>query len=220
MRILTSFVTGTALLMTAGLLGCNVDTDPFDTLTSTATLGTTMTQGDGDGDDTSTTASGDGDGDTATGDGDGDGEPGDGDGDTGCTPGTFNCPCGPGDMCDDGLSCVDGTCTLGGGDGDGDGDGDTGGDCNTYDPMMCAPPGALLMVGDIEGNFCSCPCATNADCPMGPQGTTGACALSTMGGEPEFCALVCTPGGMDVCPAGSSCKDVPNQMGVGLCTYP
>jgi hypothetical protein len=160
MRILTSFVTGTALLMTAGLLGCNVDTDPFDTLTSTATLGTTMTQGDGDGDDTSTTATG-----------------------------------------------------------DGDGDGDTGGECDTYDPMLCMLPGQLLMVMGIEGNFCACPCAANEDCPMGPPNTNGACALSTDGGTPEYCALVCMPGSMD-CPAGSTCKDVPMQMGVGLCTYP
>ena len=147
MRILTSFVTSTALLMTAGLLGCNVDTDPFDTLTSTATLGTTNTQGnetettngDGDGD----TTNGDGDGDTTNGDGDGDTNPGDGDGEpTGC----FNCPCNPDDTCDEGLSCSEGICQLGGGDGDGDGDGDTGGDCNTYDPMECMPPGQLLMV--------------------------------------------------------------------------
>ena len=68
------------------------------------------TTGDGDGDTT-----GDGDGDT-TGDGDGD-TTGDGDGDTGtetgttdCVEGTEGCVCGPEDVCDQGLACVDGVC--------------------------------------------------------------------------------------------------------------
>jgi hypothetical protein len=219
MRILTSFVTGAALLMTTGLLGCHVDTDPFDTLTSTATLGTSNTQGDGDAD---TSTSGDGDGDTATGDGDGDGdgEPGDGDGDTGCTPGTFNCPCAAGDVCDDGLSCVDGTCTLGGGDGDGDGDGDTGSECNTWDPAMC-PMESVVGVMGLDGNFCGCPCSADADCPVGPPGTNGGCVLVLGGGmAPTNCGLICSVMS-DACPAGSTCKAA-GQMDpdIGLCTFP
>jgi hypothetical protein len=172
MRILTSFATGAALLMS---LGCTPD--PDDVFTSlTTTLGTTMTTtlGDGDGD----TTGGDGDGDTTTGDGDGDTTPGDGDGDAGdgdgdCPAGTFNCPCDNG-MCDEGLTCENGVCGLGGG--DGDGDGDTGEVCDTWDPAMC-PMDSLVGVMGIEGNFCGCPCMDSADCPMGPQGTQGQCVL-------------------------------------------
>jgi hypothetical protein len=219
MRILTSFVTTAALLMTAGLIGCGVDTDPFDTLTST--LGTSLSQGDGDGDDTTgdgdgDTTTGDGDGDTTPGDGDGDGdgEPGDGDGE--CTAGTFGCPCGPGDMCDEGLSCEDGTCGLGGGDGDGDGDP---GMCTSWDPAMCDPPGVPIGVDGIEGGFCTCMCTTDADCLAGPPGTQAGCVLAT----PDmmtFCGLICSVAN-DACPVGATCKTA-GQMDpdVGLCTYP
>jgi hypothetical protein len=197
MRFLTSFVTGAALLMTTGLIGCG-EPDPVDTAAETT--------GDGDGD---------GDANTETGD------PGTETGD--CELGMIGDACDDACGCADGLTCDAGICSLGG-DGDGDGDGDPGGECNTYDPNMCAPPGALLMVADVEGNFCSCPCATNEDCPMGPAGTTPGCVLGMMGGmTPNLCGLICTPAmGMmdDDCPEGSTCKEVPSQPGVGLCTYP
>jgi hypothetical protein len=211
MRILTSFVTCAALLMTVGLTGCAPDPDDvFDTLLTTAT--TQTTQGDGDGDDT-------------TGDGDGDAEttgPGDGDGDgDACGTGMIGEACDDTCPCADGLTCDnDGTCSLGGGDGDGDGDGDPGGECNTWDPMMC-PMGSLVSVMDIEGNFCGCPCMADADCPMGPPGTQGACALVLGGGmSPTNCGLICSVMN-DACPAGSTCKTI-GQMDpdLGLCTFP
>jgi hypothetical protein len=205
MRSLTSFVTGAALIMTAGLFACVPDVDPFDTIVTTA--------GDGDGDES--TGDGDGDGDA----GDGDGDAGDGDGD-GCAAGNLNDPCSEMCPCSMGLMCNadDGTCQLGGG-GDGDGDGDGDSECNSYDPMMCMG-GQVLSVMGIEGMFCGCPCTTNADCPMGPPNTMGGCVLSAGGGmTPTNCGLICMSGSMD-CPEGSTCKDVPNQPGVGLCTYP
>jgi hypothetical protein len=223
MRSLTSFVTASAplhaaLLMAVVSIGCAPDPDDvFDTLLTSTTM---TTVGDGDGDTT-----GDGDGDT-TGDGDGDGTgdgDGDGDGDTGCAAGNLNDPCDANCPCAEGLTCDGGTCSLGGGDGDGDGgdgDGDPG-ECNTYDPMMCAPPGQLVMVGNIEGNFCSCPCTTNQDCPMGPPGTNGGCALVLgMQMAPTNCGLICSVAN-DACPEGSTCKSA-GQMDpdLGLCTYP
>jgi hypothetical protein len=185
----------------------------------TSTLGTSVTVGDGDGD--TTGGDGDGDGDTSPettgpGDGDGDGDQGDGDGD--CPAGTFNCPCDTGDVCDMGLVCENGICGLGGG--DGDGDGDTGGDCNSYDPMMC-PMENVLAVQGLEGNFCGCPCASDADCPMGPPGTQGACVLVLgMGMAPTNCGLICSVMN-DACPAGASCKPA-GQMDpdIGICTFP
>jgi cysteine-rich repeat protein len=69
--------------------------------TADETMSTSSTMGDGDGD-------GDGDGGDGDGDGDGDTSPGDGDGEA-CT--TSGCDCdGSAGSCDDGLSCIDGTC--------------------------------------------------------------------------------------------------------------
>lgn len=201
MRTLTSFVTGAALLIAAGSIGCLPDPDDvFETIANT-------TPGDGDGDTT-----GDGDGDSA---GDGDG-----DGDTGCAAGNIEDPCDENCPCTAGLTCnSDGVCSLGGGDGDGDGDGDPGGMCTSYDPMMCAPPGMVIGVQNVPGSFCACACTTNADCPSGPPGTQGGCALMTPQGM-VFCGLICNVQ-MDACPEGSTCKSA-GQMdpNVGLCTYP
>jgi hypothetical protein len=213
MRSLTSLATSAALLMTAALMGCVDPTDPFDSLT-TATTNTTL----GDGDSETSASSGDGDGDT--GDGDGDGDSGDGDGDTGCAAGNIGDPCDDTCPCAEGLSCNAGECALGSGDGDGDGDGDTGGDCNTYDPMMCMPPGQLIGVMGIDGQFCGCPCMADADCPMGPMGTQGGCVLSLMMGPPSVCGLLCSVS-MDACPEGATCQSA-GQMDpdIGLCTWP
>ena len=127
-----------------------------------------------------------------------------------CVPGMT------GETCDDACGCAEGltcdgtmTCSVEGGEGE----------CDTYDPLLCMPPGMLLSTMDVAGNFCGCPCVLDEDCPMGPPGTLGQCALTLMGDVPEFCALACTPGGDD-CPAPSTCNEVPSQPGVGLCTYP
>jgi hypothetical protein len=182
------------------------------------------TTGDGDGDST-----GDGDGDADPDDdtnGDGDGDAGDGDGDadsndTDCPLGEFGCPCDNG-TCVPGLVCgMDGLCGLGGGDGDGDpttGDGD--GDGDPYNPAGCMMPSTLVGVNGLEGELCSPPCVADNDCPAGPVGTNGACALILDGAmNPSNCVLVCDPLN-DACPPGSTCKDVPDQPGLGLCTYP
>jgi hypothetical protein len=187
-------------------------------------VGKDETAGEGDGDPTS--GDGDGDGDpTTSGDGDpttsGDGDPTTtGDGDPAC--GGFGATCSDTLPCCDGFSCdTDGTCGLGGGDGDGDpstGDGDPGDD--PWNPETCMRPSVALGVGGIEGAFCSAPCTDDTDCPAAPPQTFAACALITMdGGDPEFCALVCMPGSTG-CPSGSTCKEIPNQPDVGLCTYP
>jgi hypothetical protein len=200
--------------------------------TQTTTLSTTndsaeeeSESGDGDGDG-DTTGDGDGDGDTngdgdgdTNGDGDGDPSAGDGDGDDSCPPGEFGCPCING-QCAPGLTCQgDNTCGLGGG--DGDGDNSTGdGDGDPWDPDACVDPSIPVTINGIEGSLCSAPCAVDGDCPAGPPGTQPACALILdMAVDPTNCALICDPVN-DTCPVGSSCKDVPNQPGVGICTYP
>jgi hypothetical protein len=202
------------------------------TTTLTTTAATTMTDeesGDGDGD--GTTGDGDGDGDTA-GDGDGDGDTagdgdgdtagdGDGDGDTGCPLGEFGCPCDNG-QCAPGLSCgLDNVCGLGGGDGDGDPSGDGDGDpADPWDPATCVMPSVPVMITGLAGEMCSAPCVDDVDCPAGPAGTSPACALIfDMDVDPSQCALICDPLN-DACSAGASCKAIPDQPDIGICTYP
>jgi hypothetical protein len=186
--------------------------------------GTGDTTGDGDpGDGDGDTGPGDGDGDTGPGDGDGDGDTGpgdgDGDGDTNCPPGAFGCPCDNG-QCDPGLACEMGECALPSGDGDGD-TGTTGdGDGDPWDPATCAMPSVEVSITDLEGSLCSAPCTVDADCPAGPVGTNPACALIFDGDvDPSQCALICDPLN-DACSPGSSCKAIPDQPDVGICTYP
>jgi hypothetical protein len=182
--------------------------------------------GDGDGDgDTSGGESG-----SASGSGDGDGD-GDAETDPDCPPGTFDCPCDDG-TCVEGLTCGgDGVCSLGGDPttttGDPTGDptdtGDptttTGGTAEPYDPAGCEAPSEILHVEMLDGEFCAAPCIGDDECPEGPPGTTQACSISTDGEAPNFCGLICDPTD-SACPEGSSCKEIPQQAGFGLCTYP
>jgi hypothetical protein len=164
---------GLSLLAVAA---CNVDPgDPFDSLTSVASISTTNNNmEDEESGDTGTP--GDGDGDTGPGDGDGDGDtgPGDGDGDT-----------GPGDG--DGDA----------GDGDGDGDGDTGpgdGDGDTGLPDNCGwnaggnPAGYYcgFMGEDPSGTTpIGCPPGLEDGAPCGEVTGAGCCDSN---GDNWFCA--------------------------------
>jgi hypothetical protein len=73
----------------------------------------------------------------------------------------------------------------------------------------------------VPGDYCMCPCRVDADCPIGPPGTVGACVVALDMAEPpdpSGCALICDQE-MDTCPLGSTCKFLPDH-GVGVCTYP
>jgi hypothetical protein len=107
----------------------------------------------------------------------------------------------------------------GDGDGDrGDGDGDTG-DADPYNPHTCERPSQVLGYPGLEGAFCSPPCTMDEDCPAGPIETDASCALADDGPNAELCALLCVPTN-DACPNGSTCKELPENPGTGLCTYP
>jgi hypothetical protein len=222
MRTLNSFFTGAAMLLGVASFGCVDTSDPFDSLTGLTSL-TNASMGDGDGDtgETGNMSAGDGDGTPGDGDGtpgDGDGTPGDGDG-AACSD--FGEPCTmDSDCCDASLACgMDGTCGLPDPTG-GDGDGAPGACESSWDPAMCTDGAIPIGVQGIEGGFCACTCASDADCPVADPGTQSGCVLSDgMGGM--FCALICDPAN-DACPAGSTCKDLmdPNNPGLGLCTFP
>lgn len=100
----------------------------------------------------------------------------------------------------------------------------TGGGADLYGPCdamgMCPEGQDCLSAMGIEGNFCSPKC----DGMMCPDANTAAmpqCALSTeMAPQPTNCALICPAGKDEACPMGMTCKDVPMQMGIGLCTAP
>ena len=141
--------------------------------------------------------------------------------DTSCPPGDFGCPCDNG-ACAPGLECIDGECQL-----PDPGTSTTttttstgGGGNDPWDPNTCAPPSEVVSITDIEGSLCSAPCVSDIDCPAGPVATTPACALILEGAmDPTNCALICDRLN-DTCSPGSTCKAVPNQPGVGICTYP
>ncbi len=134
----------------------------------------------------------------------------------------LGCDCVDASTCDVGLDCVGGTCQLPGADTTDTTDTTDTGGADPWDPATCMDPSQVLMVGDLAGDFCSSPCAADADCPMAPAGTQAACALTVMAGDPpSFCALICQPA-MDTCSPGSTCKDLMDPMnpGLGICTYP
>jgi len=204
MTYVPRIVFSAALTLAVGLIACDGDD------------GEAETNADGSG-----TSSGDGDGDMASGT--------ETSGTDDCPVGTFDCPCDENGECVAGLECnVDNLCSLDGSGGSGTPTTTTTGETTTgmadpgaYDPEACEAPGEILTVEDIDGEFCSYPCVADEECPDGPSGTTGSCSISTVGGEPNHCALLCdpTPEG-EGCPDGGTCKPVPQQPVYGLCTYP
>ena len=100
----------------------------------------------------------------------------------------------------------------------------TGGDDDgSYGPcgMMgeCPAGSDCVSLMGVEGNFCSPQCE-GMMCPAASGGAMAQCVLILeMGMDPTNCAAICNPM-QDNCPAGTTCKDVPMQMGVGICTAP
>ena len=77
-----------------------------------------------------------------------------------------------------------------------------------------------IQIEGVSGNFCSPHCGILKACPTDvPSGTTARpeCVLEKQGtSHPTNCALICTPGSDDSCPAKASCKPIQT---VGVCTY-
>jgi hypothetical protein len=101
----------------------------------------------------------------------------------------------------------------------------TGGGAALYGPCdamgMCPEDQDCLMVMGIEGNFCSAKCDAMTKCPAADVAAMPNCALTMgMAMEPTNCVLVCPPGDDTACPQGMTCKAVPMQVGVGVCTAP
>ena len=211
MTLLPRLLTCAALTFALSTLACDSGDDES---TETKAEGTSSGDGDGDGDGDATTNA-----ETESG----------GDDNSGCPLGSFDCPCFDDGTCDAGLECVDGVvCALDGSGGSGmpttDGPPTTTAspsDPDLYDPEECEAPSKILDVEDIAGQFCSAPCVLEEDCPVSASGADPACTISTVGGEPDHCALLCTPTpDGEQCPEGSTCKAIPQQPNFGLCTYP
>ncbi|GEM_PF-3753020 len=226
------------LTLTAGFAaGCSVDapTDPFSTLTTTATATASDTNADADTDaeeedtigsdddvgtedDESTTGE---TGETETGD--------DATSDSGCTPGTFNCPCDNGE-CNDNLECDDqNICGVPSGDSEETTDTTTTGGLGMCDPddiycidNACAetePPGQSLVV-DIDMDdmpdfgWCLFDCVVDMDCPAHPAAGVASCieyAADSFG-----CVLNCDVNDPNSCAPGSECS---TAAGPALCFY-
>lgn len=89
----------------------------------------------------------------------------------------------------------------------------------------CLSDEQAVQITGLAGSFCSPHCAQTVPCPTDvPDQATARpqCALSTGGGEPTQCALLCNPALNDVnganveCPTKATCKAVQST---GLCTY-
>lgn len=90
------------------------------------------------------------------------------------------------------------------------------------DPLTgpCGSDETNVTVTGIPGSFCAPECKLGV-CPKdAPTGVTAKiqCALEDQTTKKKFCALICTPGD-STCGADASCKKVPGQPTIGLCTY-
>jgi hypothetical protein len=190
---------GLAGLMLA-IIGCTAgdDGDTGGLTTSPLTTGVAMT------DDSGTTTGTTGDGSTGTpmtttGQESSDGA--DSSGGVTCDP-----------PCEVGQECIAGECF--------------GGESSTGEPPptnsdygpcnMCAPGESPVMIGMIDGCFCS-PACDGMSCPAPNEGTgQGMCVLELMmGAGPTQCALICAT--TEDCPAGAICEDAG---GAGVCVHP
>ncbi len=89
-------------------------------------------------------------------------------------------------------------------------------------PDLPCPDGQdCLNVQGIDGSFCSPKC-DGMSCPAFDGGAMELCVLvHAPRMNPTNCALICDPdGGGNQCPVGETCKQIPMQEGVGLCTAP
>lgn len=91
------------------------------------------------------------------------------------------------------------------------------------DPLSgpCGSDEVNVTVTGIDGSFCSPECKLGVICPKDvPTGVTAKtqCALQDDTTHKKYCALLCTPGDSS-CGANASCKKVPQQPTIGLCTY-
>lgn len=86
------------------------------------------------------------------------------------------------------------------------------------DAMGMCPGGQMCFgVMGVEGNFCSPPCE-GMGCPAFDGTGQPQCALVAEGEmDPSNCVVVCMT--TDNCPAGMTCKEVPD-VGVSVCTAP
>ncbi len=96
------------------------------------------------------------------------------------------------------------------------------GPCAMGNPPCPAMQDCIMITG-IDGSFCA-PTCEGMDCPAVPAGVKAEamCVLTQpMEMDPTLCALICNPKAMvSECPDGETCKQVPMQVGVGLCTAP
>ena len=90
----------------------------------------------------------------------------------------------------------------------------------SYGPCgMCADGEIEAEIQDVIGCYCAPPCE-GMMCPAAAEGT--AMAQCAVGGEMGmmYCALVCDPTMMGMCPMAMDCVEITSMPGVGVCTYP
>ncbi len=119
--------------------------------------------------------------------------------------------------CAAGEQCIGGTCFDAGDSSSGEPPPPTSSDYGPCD--MCAAGEVPVMVGTIEGCFCSPGCdGQGSACPDPNEGSAQAmCVLELMmGAGPTNCALICDLAANN-CPPGATCEDAG---GAGVCVHP
>ena len=75
-----------------------------------------------------------------------------------------------------------------------------------------------MVVNPGHGDFCSCVCSDDSDCPAGPVGTISTCALFIE--SDYYCGLFCDAFEEDSCPPPLTCQWLADgsEPTLGLCS--
>uniref|UniRef100_A0A7S2TZ59 Uncharacterized protein n=1 Tax=Lotharella oceanica TaxID=641309 RepID=A0A7S2TZ59_9EUKA len=82
----------------------------------------------------------------------------------------------------------------------------------------CLSDEVAVQIEGISGDFCTPTCNLFKPCPTDvPPGVTASpmCALQDASTGQKYCALICSPGGGNMC-GDATCKAI---SGIGICTY-
>ncbi|WP_434426922.1 hypothetical protein [Nannocystis pusilla] len=99
------------------------------------------------------------------------------------------------------------------------------GPCHASEPRCTDGLTCVLfeaLVEGIPGDVCAPACSAQVPCPASGAQAQAMCVLALdMAPDPTHCAVICDLAARDPgCPSGTSCKLVPGQPGIGVCTAP
>jgi C1A family cysteine protease len=91
-----------------------------------------------------------------------------------------------------------------------------------YEKPPCADSEEAVQITGVDGSFCTTTCSLFKRCPTN-NAISGQfeCALKDASTSKKYCAVLCQPTDSTACnpSGGMTCKSVPGQAGIGICTY-